>query len=742
MSWRMAKALLLILVIISCFSLPINAVDLKTFNLGQIVVTATKAEKEVTEVPASVSVMTGEDISDVTAVFADEALKAVPGAYLKRSKFMDTVSNVTLRGFSSKTRTLVLLDGMPLNDGYTGGMSWASIPIDNIERIEVIKGPFSSLYGGNAMSGVINIITKDPTKSMFFLKTGYGTYHTFTQHLGYSNFFFDKVGLYLSWDKKNTDGYRSNLVTKSAFSGTGSTVVTGWTRTKNSTGKTVYLIGDKGENWWDQDQFSGKVIWNISSKSKLSFACNLSTHKLGYKDPQSYLCDTAGNPVNSGSVTIKDEGDKKMTLYTYSFIQGPSVEQHNSYILNYEGFLHQTKITSKLGLIDDMVWYITSQSGATEDGGPGKINITDPKRSVQFEAQADVPLKKKHNLTLGLSLRKNEAKGEEWKLSNWKDEGSKTDLTTSMKGKQLVSAIYSQLELVLHKKLRLYLGGRFDYWRNYDGESYDANNPPKIEYDARTDYCLSPKIGIVYNPFLKRGLWELKTIRVSAGRAFRPPTLYELYKTWSWYSTIYESNPNLSSEITDSWDIGIEQLLFQGYTKIAGSYYESYIKNLIYYKEVATKHKRKENAGKGEIKGIEGEVQQYITSWLTAFGNFTYQKTEITENESDPNSEGKQFTYVPKSIFNAGLHINKGPFKGTLNFRWVDKVYTKSDNSDKQEGVYGTYDKVQLLDMKISYNLNKNFKISLSVNNVLNREYYQYYKAPGRTFNLETEVKF
>ncbi len=54
------------------------------------------------------------------------------------------------------------LDGQPLNDAYTGGIEWGTLPVSNIERIEVVRGGASALYGGNAMGGVINIITRDP----------------------------------------------------------------------------------------------------------------------------------------------------------------------------------------------------------------------------------------------------------------------------------------------------------------------------------------------------------------------------------------------------------------------------------------------------------------------------------------------------------------------------------------------------------------------------------------------------
>lgn len=715
----------------------------KKFNLGQVVVTATKTERAIGDVPASVSVVTSEDIKNSTAHFADESLKSVAGAYLKRSKFMDAVSSVTLRGFSDKARTLVMLDGQPLNDAYTSGVQWPSIPIDNIERIEVVKGPFSSLYGGNAMGGVINIITKTPKKREVVVKSGYGTYHTFCSHLHYADKFLKNLGLYFSVDNKSTNGYRSNLVVKSVSTKTGTTIpVSGWERTKSPTGATQYLIGDKGENYWDQWQYAGKIDWDISSDSKLSFNTNISKYKYGYSDPLSYLKNASGNEVTNELVTFNDNGTKKISISTYEFLQGESEDSRNTYMLNYSTLLGDARVKVRLGMNDDYTWYITSSSGATKTGGPGKINETDPKRSIQFETQFDFPIMDKHTLTLGLGHRDDEARGEEWNLTSWLDKKSKTTLSTSMKGKQRTESVFGQLEVGLHQKVKAFLGGRFDYWKNFDGESYSS--PTTTTYSDKTDSCFSPKFGVVYNPSvpLFNQLWKLDTIRVSTGKAFRPPTLYDLYKTWAWGTTTYESNPNLSPETTWSWEIGFDQSLLQDRTKFSTTYFESYIEDLIYQRKVSTTLRSKENAGKGEIKGVELEVKQYITPWLDAFGNFTYQKTKITENEADSASVGKKFTGVPERMYNLGLSLHWSRLEGSLSWRWVDKVFGNSDNTDTEKGVYGAYDPVKLLDAKLAYNVNKNFKISLSVDNILDREYYQYYKAPGRTFFGEVAVKF
>jgi iron complex outermembrane receptor protein len=163
---------------------PANADEEKqrTEKLEDIVVTATRTEKDISESPASVSVVTQADIEKRDIRSVDEALNTIPGVYSQRyvqGGMLSSLTTINLRGISGGNRTLVMEDGFTMNEPYSGSQKrMLSIEPENIERIEVVKGPFSSLYGGYAMGGVVNIITKMPEKREFTVKTGYGSSST------------------------------------------------------------------------------------------------------------------------------------------------------------------------------------------------------------------------------------------------------------------------------------------------------------------------------------------------------------------------------------------------------------------------------------------------------------------------------------------------------------------------------------------------------------------------------------
>jgi len=126
---------------------------------GEIVVTASKYQQALQEVPVSMSLVKAEELAQRNITSLEEALKYVPGVTV-------LAGDVNIRGSSGYSqigsRVLVLLDGVPFMTGDEGDVRWETIPPSEIERIEVMKGAGSALYGSNAIGGVVNIITKKP----------------------------------------------------------------------------------------------------------------------------------------------------------------------------------------------------------------------------------------------------------------------------------------------------------------------------------------------------------------------------------------------------------------------------------------------------------------------------------------------------------------------------------------------------------------------------------------------------
>ncbi|MEK7831913.1 MAG: TonB-dependent receptor, partial [Acidobacteriota bacterium] len=148
-----------------------------------VTVTATRAEIRLSDAPASVSVLDAKDLSNAAAQTVDDLLRQVPGfSIFRRSSSVvanPTTQGVSLRGAGATgaSRTLVMADGVPLNDAFGGWVYWDRIPRTSVDRIEIVRGGSSDLYGSDALSGVINLLTR-PSNRIVNAEASFGTRDT------------------------------------------------------------------------------------------------------------------------------------------------------------------------------------------------------------------------------------------------------------------------------------------------------------------------------------------------------------------------------------------------------------------------------------------------------------------------------------------------------------------------------------------------------------------------------------
>lgn len=146
-----------------------------SYQLGQVLISAGKHEQKIEDLPVSALIIGGEQIGKKNISKFDELLRYAPGVNL-------TLDQVSIRGSSgysrgAGTRVLLGLDGIPLYSGDSGEIIWETIPVNDIARVEIVKGASSALYGSTAIGGVINVITKEiSSQPVTYLKTGIGFY--------------------------------------------------------------------------------------------------------------------------------------------------------------------------------------------------------------------------------------------------------------------------------------------------------------------------------------------------------------------------------------------------------------------------------------------------------------------------------------------------------------------------------------------------------------------------------------
>lgn len=720
----------LVLSLATAFSYQQSAqADESDVTMKEMVVTATKTAKVVSEAPASVTVVTAREIENKNARRIDEALAGAPGVFVRGQddgRPSNYTNQITLRGIPGYYRTGVLVDGVPINNAFSSGVNMSLVPVDDIKQIEVVPGPFSSLYGGAGMAGVVNIITKAPEKREFTAKGGVGSHNFMSLDLGYRDKLSDVLALGLSYGHKQSDGYVSDYVTKTP-SGAGGTVVTGWEKTTTSTGSTTYIVGDKGPQAWEQDNYGAKVFLALSPQSKLNLEVSYLTH--GLKDGRGNNYLTAGGvPFPNGSANIDGS---RTTINATDFLATTNGEDLTRYVASYETlFGSDYKLKANLSYQDNQYWYTTINSHATNTSGAGTVADI-PNKTINGDVQLSFPVGNSQYVILGASAYDATLHKKVYSLANWRDKDATGTLGDWADGYSRTLAVYAQDEIAVSDRLTIYGGARYDYWST-EGAIY--LNSTLTDYDTRNNSALSPKVSAVYK------LDPRTVIKGAIGKAFRAPNLSDMYSTYG-TSTIYWSNPDLKPEKVTTAEISAEHEFETG-TLLRATYYRSNISDLIYSNTTGT-NRYKFNAGKAENEGIDLEIRQKLSKGLTVFANATLVDTTITENAVRPESVGKQIPLQAKTMANIGVEGSHGPWSGSVIGTYVGKMYSRDDNLDTFNNVPGSYDPYFTVNAKVAYKIDKTLTASLSLNNLTDRDYYTgSSKADGRAIYFSLGYRY
>ena len=191
----------------------------QTRYVDPVVVTATKVETPQERLGASVTVVTGDDIVENNYTTVEEALRHVPGVSIERSGGLGKTTTIRIRGAGAQ-QVQVMVDGMRVKSPTLGITELSDLSVDAIERIEVVRGPQSTLHGADAIGGVVNIITKKgqgPPRGTVQVEAG--TFETYREQATFSGS-YKAFSYSLSGSHYDTRGYLKNDdATQSAFAG-------------------------------------------------------------------------------------------------------------------------------------------------------------------------------------------------------------------------------------------------------------------------------------------------------------------------------------------------------------------------------------------------------------------------------------------------------------------------------------------------------------------------------------------
>ena len=652
------------------------AADANEDVLDNIVITATKTEADVRDLPANVTVITAEDIARANVKSVEDILRYQTGFFV-RDMSGTQATKISMRGMN-QSGVLVMVDGISVNNGYTGGANWASVPVNMIERIEIVRGAASALYGSNAMGGVVNIITKQTTGGE--MKIGFGADHT---RYGDFNYGVKDNDLFFSvnYGKRTTDGYNDNI-----------------NRKPNNV--------NYGPRETEREWYGVKLAYDVDEYNKAIFNYQVNENKYGYY---------------KNLAPIKQRGERKA-------------------------------ITTQFG------W-----QGRYEDGSALNVNLSEyklskyntwsswqynpnPVKSREADANYSWYAGDKHHITVGVSIKRDEADGMTVAIADKKFGNVTTPAGTILErsgGTTETKSFYLQDDIKLSDVTNLVLGGRYDSWKLKD--AYDQTG----SVDDAEESQFSPKAALNYKAN------EVTSYYVSVGKGFNSPNIFNLTRLWPQISSGLDNPPylypniNLKPETLMMYEVGAK-FNVNDKTTATVSIYQNDIDDMI--GQLACQARPGdptgnaknsplmwENIGKARVQGFEAEINHRFDDHYDAFLSYTFADSEVREY-SDPKYIGNQLALVPKHELKMGVNWQKAKWSANLLGRYTSKVYEDMDNTDS---LANTTDAVFLADIKVGYAFDNRQSVAVAVDNIFDREYQSRgYLGNGRAAYLEYSYQF
>lgn len=678
------------------------------YMLKGITVTANRQAERLQDVPANVQVVTEKDIQKRNVQNTAQAVAMVTGVSASQS----VEGTVNLRGYDSPN-ILVLVDGQPMNTAWNGDVDWNMIPVENIRKIEVVSGGQSALYGGRAVGGVINIMTKTQKQDGLHgsATVSYGSNATVNQNynVGFKKDKFDFGAFYGSM---NTHGWKDYDV---------SVIGSGKAKGYDSDAEGNAIIGKRGSKKVLNESFGFNMGYSFNDSQKLTYKYTHSIYDWKYDDPISYI---DGAHRWKGYI-----GENNKSYSPSSFLGKRGWRAYNLHSLTYND--KDNGIHAHFGLTDYYKdGYITPDktvNPAKDFDGKGK-KTSYPSKSWNMDLNKRWALGA-HNLLAGVSYGQDKFNETISSVPDWKSWNSSGTVDQKVGGKDKYWSLYAQDKWNFAPKWTAYIGGRYDHYRKYGG--YDSKvYAGKEDLSSGKSYeKFSPKLSLDYAANRDTNFY------LSYGKSFNTPILYQLFRYSNFMERNIYPNKDLEPETTDTWELGMKQKIGSK-TDIHADVFYAKTKDYIRLNDSDETHEFYENAGDAKTHGFEISLNQHHSDAWTSYINYTWQTGKV---------EGEKNYDIPRHLLHLGTTYSKNPWTVNLDGMFI------SDRTEagEESGHFKARDAYFLMNLSTNYQFNKNFGIQFAVNNLFDREYYDedisnnhYYIGDGRTYTLTARYSF
>ena len=642
-----------------------------------VTVTTNRTETLLSETPASIVSISRSRLESAASPAVDDVLRQTIGFSLfRRSNSRNanpTTQGTSLRGInaSGASRSIVSLDGIPVNDFFGGWVGWSKVPQIGIERIEVLRGGSSSIYGSDALGGAINLISKKTPEDESFIISAEvfgGTQNTFS---GSTFFGVKKYG----W---SGDFVVSTFQTKG------------------------YRIVDKGKRGLADDfanshnsNFSGRIGRDLGNYGSLFF-------KVSY----------FGEARNNGTPVQKNRTHFRQFAIGADFDVSKNIsrvsDSFSSSNLRFRAFGGTQGFDQKFSAV----------AGDRNTERLVRIQRV-PSQVVGGSGQFSTVFKSN---TFLVGFEASETRGSSNEIGFF---GGSATSRIGSGGRETSYSIYFQDFAKLGERIILVGNMRYDAWRNTRALSslfrFSTNLTATTVFPDRKQSSFSPSGSILF-----RASDEL-SIYFNASRSFRAPTLNELYRGFRVGSVITDPNEDLVAEKANNFEGGASY--GRRNINLRGNFYWTEVSDSIANVTVSGTptliFRQRQNAGKIRVRGMEFEAEARIRDFRFSFG-YLLADAEFAHFPANPNLVGLRIPQVPRHqfTFQTGYANSKG-WSFSLQGRASSKQFDNDLNTLRLEPYFQ-------LDAFAAKRFRENWQVFVGVENVFNSR-YSVGRTPVRT---------
>lgn len=696
------------------------------------------------------AVIDARRLEQANIVGSEDLLRLAPNLTL-RSRYIGD-RNALIGGRSNSTatgsRALVYVDGLLISDllGATfNPPRWGMVNPAEIASMDVLYGPFSAELPGNSMGTTVQITTRYPramaatVEAQWFAQSyrdDYGLDDDYRgQRLG-ATLGQGRAGWrwFVAASALDTHSHPMGYATPSAYLPDADALppVHGAIGDVDPDGRPRVILGATGIEHTRQSNFKAKVGLDLGDAATLEMV--LGHWRNDYdRHAISLLRDASGAPVYAGRWRLPDGRGIRIGEATFSPMRGS--ERHQQAALSVTWQLAPAwslqAIASDYRVVDNTSRNAVLPPDIAAVGGAGTASYGDGTGWNTLDLKLDGQLGA-HRVRAGLHGDHYALRQQVFATDDWRD-GNAVRRSSVFGGKAQTRAGYVQDHWRFAPAWELGVGARFERWRAFDGVRGSAT--ATLHYPQRAITAWSPKLSLV------RELGMDWSIRLSAGKAVRFPTVSELFQGTVSGNTIVNADPDLRPEVAYARELSL--LGHAGDGQVRVSAFEDDIRDSLFTQlnlSATPAVSTIQNIGRVRNRGLEfaGEWQRLGIDGLELSASLAFNRSRILANPGFPASEGRHAPRIPRQRAAAMLSYRPNDvWRFSLGGRYSGRQWNNLDNSDRNPDTFGGTSRLTVFDVKLTRRLAHGLSLGLGIDNVGDRRAFVFHPYPRRTLLLE-----